>query len=152
MQAIDESNYQLGPVLELWQQLTSSTPGLITRKANTTNTATKPVAAGPGAGNKKQVDPVEDFVNMEYEAAGEICAVVDFSLQSLKKVSSSSGSRNNQSYYHLLLGAVRVRAADSSDSEMRHCASVGWSPRRVGQAVGFGAGEATRQDDSFFFH
>jgi hypothetical protein len=74
-------------VLELWQQLTSSTPGLINRKANTTSSVSKPVAgASGGSSNKKVVDPVEDFVNMEYEAAGDICATVDFSLQSLKKV------------------------------------------------------------------
>jgi hypothetical protein len=55
---------------------------LINRKAATAGGAGKATATN----SKKVIDPVEDFVTMEYESAGEICAVVDFSLQSLKKV------------------------------------------------------------------
>lgn len=48
-------------------------------------------SSGPGganAGNKKLLDPVDDFVHMEYELAGDICALVDAALASLKKVTS----------------------------------------------------------------
>jgi dynein heavy chain 2 len=67
---------QLGPILELWNALTSSTPGLINRRGG----------AGAVAGNKKVLEPVDDFVQMENDLAGDICAVVDAALASLKKV------------------------------------------------------------------
>jgi hypothetical protein len=69
-------NLQLGPILELWNALTSSTPGLINRRGG----------AGAVAGNKKVLEPVDDFVQMENDLAGDICAVVDAALASLKKV------------------------------------------------------------------
>jgi hypothetical protein len=81
--------------LEQWQQLTSSTPGLITRRAvaGRDHAATATSSGGGGAQNKptavRVVDPLDDFVGMEYDLAGEICAVVDASLQALKKVPRS---------------------------------------------------------------
>jgi dynein heavy chain 2, cytosolic len=72
---------QLGPVMELWQQLVSSSPGVISKRAGRD-------ASGPSSvASKKNVDPVEDFVMMEYELAGEICGIIDLSLSGLKKVS-----------------------------------------------------------------
>jgi hypothetical protein len=71
----------LGPVLELWQQLVSASPGVISRKV------------GRETGNKNQdntstnkSDPVEDFIIMECDIAGDNCAQVDASLSALKKV------------------------------------------------------------------
>lgn len=75
---------QLGPILELWNTLTSSTPGLINRRAG--------AAGGGGAANKKMLDPVDDFVLMENDLAGDICGVVDGALASLKKVLNFSDS------------------------------------------------------------
>lgn len=69
-------------MLELWQQLTSSTPGLINRRVGV-------APGGPGAGGaltKKLLDPVDDFVHMENDLAGDICALVDAALAQLKKV------------------------------------------------------------------
>lgn len=68
-------------MLDLWQQL-SSTPGVITKK--TAKEATG--AAGPASGAKKQLDPVDDIVNMEHELAGDLCSLVDAALAALKKV------------------------------------------------------------------
>jgi hypothetical protein len=62
-------------VLELWNALTSSTPGLINRRGGAS-----------AAVNKKMLDPVDDFVQMEYDLAGDICGVVDAALAALKKV------------------------------------------------------------------
>lgn len=73
----------MGPILELWQQLTSSTPGMmVKRQASVRN----PEGGGKTANTKGSVEPVDDFVNMEYELAGEVCAVVNSMLSSLKKV------------------------------------------------------------------
>ena len=69
-------------MLELWQQLTSSTPGLINRRVGVSGGGPNSV----GAANKKLLDPVDDFVHMEYDSAGDICALVDAALASLKKV------------------------------------------------------------------
>ena len=35
---------------------------------------------------KKLLDPIDDFVHMEYELAGDICSQVDTALAALKKV------------------------------------------------------------------
>ncbi len=72
---------QLGPVMELWQQLVSSSPGVISKKASRDSTGQSSTV-----NNKKASDPVDDFVGMEYDLAGEICSVVDASLSGLKKV------------------------------------------------------------------
>lgn len=67
-------------MLELWQQLTSSTPGLINRRVGVSGGGPNSIAT------KKLLDPVDDFVHMEYDSAGDICALVDAALASLKKV------------------------------------------------------------------
>jgi dynein heavy chain 2 len=87
---------QLGPVMELWQQLVSSSPGVVSKKAGRDSTS-----QSSHANNKKVNDPVDDFVAMEYELAGEICSVVDASLSGLKKVLFGSG---------LLTPAIQVAA------------------------------------------
>ena len=71
-------------MLELWQQLTSSTPGLINRRVGAA--VSGPGGANGAANNKKLLDPVDDFVHMENDLAGDICALVDAALASLKKV------------------------------------------------------------------
>jgi dynein heavy chain 2 len=81
---------KLGPVLELWQTLSSSSPGLIGRKVD------KRVTAGghnetAASGGKKQHDPVDDFVTMQYELAGDICGMVDGTMNALKKVLFGTG-------------------------------------------------------------
>lgn len=85
---------QLGPVLELWQSMTSSNPGIINRRLKRADTS-GPGNQGPGGGNamanKKMLDPLDDFVNMEFDLAGDICAEVDSSLNALKKVLFGSG-------------------------------------------------------------
>jgi hypothetical protein len=43
-------------------------------------------SSNQAGGKKSSLDPVEDFVNMENELAGDICLMVDLSLSSLKKV------------------------------------------------------------------
>ena len=75
---------QLGPVLELWQQLTSSTPGLLNKRVKDRD---GPVGAAGGAGK----DPVDDFVAMESDLAGDLCTNVDAALAALKKVLFGSG-------------------------------------------------------------
>lgn len=74
--------------MDLWQQLTSSTPGVVTRRA-------APAVVGNSSSstaNKKAQDdhPVDDFVLMEFDLAGDICVQVDSALASLKKVTISS--------------------------------------------------------------
>jgi dynein heavy chain 2 len=88
---------QLGPIMEVWQQMVSSNAGIVSRKVG--REATGPGNAQQQAGtNKKVSDPVDDFVVMEYELAGEICAVVDASLSALKKVRFSSVYQTNVTY------------------------------------------------------
>lgn len=79
---------QLGPVLELWQQLSSSAPGLLNKKgAKESSVAGGASSGGPATGgSKKAQDPLDDFVNMEYELAGDLCTSVDGALAALKKV------------------------------------------------------------------
>lgn len=67
---------QLGPILELWQQLTSSSPGIINKKIKERDNAMK-------SGEK---EPLIDFVNMETDLSGELCNSIDSALTSLKKV------------------------------------------------------------------
>lgn len=73
--------HQLGPVLELWQQLSTSSPGLLSNK--------KIKEREPSA-KEAAKEPLLDFVSMESELAGDLCTSVDSALSSLKKVRSAS--------------------------------------------------------------
>ena len=77
---------QLGPILELWQQMVSSSPGVLAKRAE----------AGGGAGRRggaqtADSNPVDDFVSMESTMSGALCNLVDASLAALKKVLFGSG-------------------------------------------------------------
>ena len=74
--------HKLGPVLELWQQLSTSSPGLLSsnKKIKEREPSTKDAAK----------EPLIDFVIMESELAGDLCTSVDSALSSLKKVKSDS--------------------------------------------------------------
>ena len=76
------SSNQLGPVLELWQQLSTSSPGLLS-----SNKKVKERESSKDGGGAKE--PLIDFVNMESELAGDLCTSVDSALNSLKKVKSA---------------------------------------------------------------
>jgi dynein heavy chain 2 len=88
---------QLTPIMDLWTQMLSGNPGIVSRKVGREvqqgggNAGANNAAHAAGAGKQKVVDPVDDFVMMEYELAGEICGVVDASLSALKKVLFGSG-------------------------------------------------------------
>ena len=73
-------------MLDLWQQLTTSSPNVL-RRDNNTNPAPTKEKGGKNAGGSGG-GPVDDFVQMEYEQSGELCALVDASLSALKKVSN----------------------------------------------------------------
>jgi dynein heavy chain 2 len=68
---------QLNPILELWQSLVSSTPGILPkgRQEKVTTNAS----------------PLEDFVSMEFDFSGEVCSFVDTALHALKRVLFGSG-------------------------------------------------------------
>ena len=65
-------------MLELWQQLSTSSPGLLSsnKKMKEKESSLEGVAK----------EPLIDFVNMECELAGDLCTSVDTALTSLKKV------------------------------------------------------------------
>ena len=68
---------QLGPMLELWQQMVSSSPGVLAKRDQG--------QGGPGGGNKQAgggatLDPVDDFVSMESTLSGRLCNLVDGAL------------------------------------------------------------------------
>ena len=67
---------QLGPILELWQQLTSTTPGLLNKRVKDRETVS----------NNGDKEPLIDFVGMECDLAGDLCTSIDSALNSLKKV------------------------------------------------------------------
>jgi dynein heavy chain 2 len=77
---------QLGPLLEQWQEMTSSTAGLLSKRRDVT-------VNGANQGNAKIAlhDPVDDFVNMECDLAGELCTLVDGAMVSMKKILFGSG-------------------------------------------------------------
>jgi dynein heavy chain 2, cytosolic len=82
---------QLGPVLDLWQHLTSGSPGLLAKA--------KPSAAGgagagrdaAGSSSAPPSNSIDDFVGMENKLAADLCYSVDVLLSSLKKVLFGSG-------------------------------------------------------------
>lgn len=83
----DKWRAQLSPILDLWQQLTTSSPGLLATKRSIGSSAT----ASPAARNAVTSSPIDDFVGMEFELAGELCNMIDLSMQALKKVLFGSG-------------------------------------------------------------
>lgn len=74
---------QLTPILELWQQLSSSNNNIINKK-------TRDMTVGLNS-KKGPIDPVDDFIIMEFDLAGNICLLIDSSLNALKKVLFGSG-------------------------------------------------------------
>lgn len=83
---------QLNPILEQWAQLTSSGNNqgvaILQRAAVRVGKNSNKSAA---QGQAVVIDPVEDFVQMEFALAGEICSAVDGTLSVLKKVLFGSG-------------------------------------------------------------
>ena len=69
---------QLGPVLDLWQQLTS-TNGVLQGKPKPGRVGHADVDAGTG-------NSLDDFVLMENKLALDLCVLVDGTLSALKKV------------------------------------------------------------------
>jgi len=78
---------QLGPILELWQQMSSSATGMVNRRISISSSSSAFTAATSG----KDQSPLGSFVDMEYELAGDLCAVVDSTLTALKKVLFGTG-------------------------------------------------------------
>jgi dynein heavy chain 2 len=77
----------LGPILEQWQLLTSSSPGVLNAKR-----AGKDVTGGGAKGkDEKASAPIDDFVVLENDLAGELVTAVEGTLSSLKKVLFGSG-------------------------------------------------------------
>ena len=100
---------QLGPILEMWQQLTSTNPGLIEK-----NRGKMSKTAAPGSNNS-----LDDFVLMENKLANDLCMLVDNILSSLKKILFGSG---------LLTPAIQVAAS----SLLSGSTPVEWSSRWEG--------------------
>jgi dynein heavy chain 2 len=76
----------LMPIIDQWQSMIASTPGLLARKKTTGKSSN--VVPINSASN---VSPVDDVVQMEYTLAGEICTSIDIALSTLKKVLLGSG-------------------------------------------------------------
>ena len=76
---------QLGPILELWQQMVSSSPGVLAKRDR------EGVIVKQGGGQGSALDPVDDFVAMESTMSGTLCNLVDGALAALKKVLFGSG-------------------------------------------------------------
>lgn len=135
---------QLGPILELWQVLTSSTPGILGKKhaiESTRSSGANSASSGaPNAQGKpaKQVDPVDDFVTMQNELAGELCSAVDAALNALKKVRLFRFQR--YPIFHpwgvSFIGSLRNWTFDSCYSTSRHFFVVRCSSRRMDSALG----------------
>lgn len=93
---------QLNPILELWQQLSSSSNDIVSRNIKVSRVA-------------DDEDPLVSFVNMECELAGDICTMVDSALVALKKVLFGSG---------LLTSAIKLAAtallSDTLPTEWLH--------------------------------
>ena len=75
---------QIGPILDLWQQMLSTAPGVLQKSAYGAK-------AGGSKETSKDTKPVDDFVEMENTFAGGLCNTVDASLAALKKVLFGSG-------------------------------------------------------------
>jgi hypothetical protein len=104
--------------LELWQQLTTSAPGVLQNKGHKASAA--PVA------NSGKSNPVDDFIVMENKLSGDLCFTVDTALSALKKVDIIC-------IHHLtfsclltfVIGALWIWSANSFYSN-RCCIFVGW--------------------------
>jgi dynein heavy chain 2 len=76
---------QLSPVLDLWKQMTSSSP-----LSTNSGKGVSPNKRGALSGDKSE-DPISNFVNMECDLAKDICNIVEGTLSSLNKVLFGSG-------------------------------------------------------------
>jgi hypothetical protein len=81
---------QLNPTLELWKTLYSAAPVQRDRhkdNAKKDNAAILAAAMeGGAAAALGSASPIDDFVKMEYEFAGEMCLMIDSMLEALRKV------------------------------------------------------------------
>lgn len=82
---------QLGPVLDMWQQMTSSTPGLLRSTAASAPQSKADKRGAAPSGGAATTDSLEDFIVMENELSCQMCIVVDNSINALKKVLFGSG-------------------------------------------------------------
>lgn len=104
---------QLGPLLEQWTLMTTSSNNngnvVIVPRGNALAAAGGASGAkkGADAGAGPLVDPVEDFVQMEFALAGELCALVDATLAQLKKVLKSSQSMPDHTISDVEWDAIR---------------------------------------------
>jgi hypothetical protein len=80
---------QLGPILDLWQHLTSGSPGLLAKAK---------ASAGRDQAASSSSNSIDDFVGMENKLAADLCYSVDVLLSALKKVRIAS-SQVSQSYF-----------------------------------------------------
>jgi dynein heavy chain 2, cytosolic len=104
---------QLGPILELWQQLTSSN-GVLQGKAKAGRVGHNDPGESADSGNS-----LDDFVMMENKLALDMCVLVDGTLSALKKVLFGSG---------LLTPAIQMAAA----SLLEGVTPVEWSSKWEG--------------------
>ena len=100
---------QLGPILEMWQQLVSTNTGLIEKSRG--KSAKASVSSSQNS--------LDDFVVMENKLANELCMMVDGVLSSLKKILFGSG---------LLTPAIQIAAS----SLLAGSTPVEWSSRWEG--------------------
>lgn len=73
-------NMQLGPIIEQWQQMVQAAPGLLRKKTDVGH-----------HDSKSSRDPLDDFVSMENDMAGDMCTSIDGMVNALKKVLFGSG-------------------------------------------------------------
>jgi dynein heavy chain 2 len=74
---------QLSNILDQWKHFATTTPGLISKKKETLSTNS--------SSNANLSDPIDDFIIMEYDFSGELCNIVDSSLNELKKILYGTG-------------------------------------------------------------
>lgn len=84
---------QLNPTLELWKTLYAAAPVQRDRHRdnNKSDNAALLAAAMEGNSSGKQTSPIDEFVKMEYEFAGEMCLMIDSMLEALRKVLFGAG-------------------------------------------------------------
>ena len=78
--------------MELWKTLYSSAPAQQNRRDignKKDNAAILAAAIDKSGGSKGNVpSPIDEVVKMEYEFAGEMCFMIDSTMESLRKVSN----------------------------------------------------------------